>query len=215
MSHTVALVCPHCCTKNVAFQLVSSVILSKNSQDNRVYYLSFFQCAYCKEGVLIRFSNVISAPPPENVTDIGRYKVERIYPEISQVKAPKYVSENIKRFFVQGVDNLKRSNYDAAGMMFRKVLDVSLKEQSEDGSGTLYQRIKRLADGNKLTPSMAEWAHQIRIDGNEAAHDEAPLSREVAESLRDFTELMLMYLYTLPGMLEERRAAHGVAIVSS
>lgn len=53
---------------------------------------------------------------------------------------------------------------------------------------------------------MQEWAHAIRLDGNEAAHEEEPFDKETCEALKSFTELFLMYAFTLPGMLAERSA---------
>lgn len=57
-----------------------------------------------------------------------------------------------------------------------------------------------------LTPDLQEWAHQVRLGGNDAAHDEEPFTKEEAEELLDFTELYLTYVYTLPGRLAERKA---------
>ncbi len=91
--------------------------------------------------------------------------------------------------------------------MFRKALDTGLKAKFPDIKGTLFERIDEAARQNKLTPSLAEWAHQIRLDGNDAAHDEEPFSKEDAERLQTFTELVLLYLFTLPGKLDEARAA--------
>ena len=51
---------------------------------------------------------------------------------------------------------------------------------------------------------MAEWADQIRLDGNNATH-EGPYSEEEARSMQASTKLLLMYLFILPGMLQKAR----------
>ena len=105
------------------------------------------------------------------------------------------------------MENLPK-NWDAAGAMFRKALDVGLKVKfPEDSKGSLYERIGRAAQRHDLTPELAEWAHKIRLDGNDAAHGEVPFSDEDAERLQVFTELVFRYLFTLPGMMKE---AQGV-----
>ena len=101
-------------------------------------------------------------------------------------------------------------NWDAAGVMFRKALDVGLKVKfSNDTKGSLYERIRGAADRHDLTPELADWAHKIRLDGNDAAHDEDPFSEEEAKELQVFTELVFRYLFTLPGMMQEARGAES------
>ena len=87
--------------------------------------------------------------------------------------------------------------------MFRKALDVALKDKFPEIEGTLNQRIKEAKKQQRLTPELAEWSHQIRLDGNEATHGEEPFSQEDAQRLAAFTRLLLLYLYTLPGMLKQ------------
>ena len=75
--------------------------------------------------------------------------------------------------------------------------------------GTLYNRIEEAAKKQDLTPALAEWAHQIRLGGNDAAHEEEPISKNDAEELSKFTRLVFLYLFTLPGMLEEAQKRTG------
>lgn len=109
------------------------------------------------------------------------------------------------------MENLPRA-CDAAGSMFRKVLDTGLKAKFPKSKypkikGTLKQRIRKAADQHELTPELADWADQIRLDGNDAVHDEEPFTEEDARTLQTFTELVLTYLFTLPGMLKAARSA--------
>jgi hypothetical protein len=103
------------------------------------------------------------------------------------------------------MDGLRRGNFDAAGTMFRKALDVGLKRIHPEGKGTLEKRINGLPDTIGITPAMKEWAHSIRDLGNDAAHEEEPFSEADAKALQAFTETFLTYTFTLPGMIEERK----------
>ena len=89
--------------------------------------------------------------------------------------------------------------------MFRKTLDTSLKNKFPDLTGPLHQRIKEAEKQQKLTPELAARAHKIRLDGNDASHEETAFSEEGAQQLADFTKLVLLYLFTLPGMLTQAR----------
>ena len=125
-----------------------------------------------------------------------------ICPSLPENGAPKHTPENVARFFKQAMDNLPK-NWDAAGSMFRKALDTGLKNKFPEIKGDLKARIEKAAGQQKLTPELAVWAHQIRLDGNDAAHEENPFSKEDAEELSKFTELVFLYLFMLPGMLKE------------
>ena len=93
--------------------------------------------------------------------------------------------------------------------MFRKTLETALKQKfpdnEEKASKSLNQRIREAAKQQKLTPDLTAWAHEIRIGGNDAVHEEKPFSEQEAQELRGFTELVLLYLFTLPKMLERAR----------
>ena len=135
-----------------------------------------------------------------------------IFPSPLDTGAPTHTPDNVARFYEQGMDNLAR-NWDAAGTMFRKTLESGLKARFPDlnGSLSLSRRIREAADRHELTPDLADWAHQIRLDGNNAVHEEQPFSRKEAERLKTFTELVLQYLFTLPGMLQEARKGEDSA----
>jgi Domain of unknown function (DUF4145) len=67
--------------------------------------------------------------------------------------------------------------------------------------GNLQQRITDLPD-DLVTPAMKGWAHHIRLDGNDAIHDDGEFSKEDAETLHVFARMFLTYAFSLPKMLE-------------
>ena len=127
-------------------------------------------------------------------------------PSLPSTDAPAYTPENVARYFKQGMENMPR-NPDAAGIMFRKTLETALKARFPDFGGALIQRIDKAADEAVLTRDMAEWAHHIRRLGNAAVHEEEPFSEDDVKDLRSFTDLLLRYLFTLPGMLTQAQGA--------
>jgi hypothetical protein len=145
---------------------------------------------------------------PHGDLEQGGFTIYRTYPEARAPKAPDHVPENIAAFYVQAVDNLKRSQWDAAGGMFRKVLETTTKRLApEHKKKRLVERIDILAEAGQITDDLKTWAHEIRIIGNDAAHEEEPFEEKHASDLAKFSKLFLMYVFTLPGMLKERRGA--------
>ena len=68
-------------------------------------------------------------------------------------------------------------------MMFRKTLDTGLKKIDPEAKGRLIDRIKSAAETGKITQDMADWANRIRLDGNDAAHEEDPFTPQQAEGI--------------------------------
>jgi hypothetical protein len=46
--------------------------------------------------------------------------LHQYWPEKPPTKAPDHTPNNVQSFYIQGIDNLARKNFDAAGTMFRK-----------------------------------------------------------------------------------------------
>ena len=193
--------CAHCRTRSVGFVIHDGVAWGKHSFD------LFAECPRCKRGVIATFS----FPDSYGSRDKLLLRALRsgcipdsIVPRWSQPSAPLHTPQNVAHYFIQGKENVAR-NWDAAGMMFRETLEAALKELFPALSGKLNFKIKEAAAQQLLTPGLAEWAHHIRLEGNKAAHD-APYTEQEAEALAAFTEMVLVYLFTLPGMVEKKRA---------
>ena len=93
-------------------------------------------------------------------------------------------------------------------MMFRRTLELAtLHLDRELASKKLASRIDALAERQLLTPAMREWAHIIRLDGNAAVHEEEDIDEESANALKNFTEVFLLYTFTLPAMVSKRKPA--------
>jgi len=92
--------------------------------------------------------------------------------------------------------------------MFRKSIDAATRDLDPSLAGKmLAKRIDLLAQAGKLTPDLKEWAHLIRLDGNQGAHDDEELSAAEIEQLEEFTKLFLIYTFTLPAQVLKRKAA--------
>jgi len=93
--------------------------------------------------------------------------------------------------------------------MSRKVVDVATKKLLGGDlakNETVYKRIEYLSEKGRLTSDLKDWAHHVRLEGNDAVHDEAQFTRDEAEELLSFVELFLTYIYSMPGQLAAARA---------
>ena len=190
--------CPHCRTKQVAFQKKADIYWPVAGSVERHVDVAA-QCGHCSRGIIVPYIKIGNAAP--------RYMGE-LYPLSVDPAAPEHTPDNVARFYIQGLENLPR-NWDAAGTMFRKALETGLKAKFPNKTGTLNENIKSAKQAQKITPEMAKWAHKIRGLGNSATHDEEPWTQKDAQEIKDFTELVFQYLFTLPGMMEKARPKEG------
>ena len=187
--------CPWCGTKSVGFTPASMAPWQKSSPEHGFYTDVFAICGRCDRGIIALFQDHHSSP--ETLQTAGR---EGVYPAPPSADAPLFTPDRTKRFFQQGMSSLHIGNPDAAGAMFRKSLESGLKERFSSNKRNLIDKIKDAASNGLITQEMADWADHIRISGNEAVHDDE-YTMEQARTLRVFTELVLIYLFELPGRL--------------
>lgn len=211
MAVTLVRDCPHCGTEKVAMRPIGQAANGVNQTT------AAFSCNRCNEVMCISFMH------PQNgagwVTGISTgdfdatarnyaSTVVREYPVRESLDAPDSISDAVRRAYLQGLDNSRRANADAAASMFRKAIDVATRELDPSTAGKpLARRIDLLSESGKLTSDLKEWAHLIRLDGNHGAHDDEELSPAEINQLQEFTRLFLTYTFTLPAQVSARKAA--------
>jgi hypothetical protein len=204
---TIAIDCPHCGTQRVSFNVVADA----GHPVNKALLYSTALCGHCLEPIVIkvqRVGNSAGPNPREYAGDITQAKhLVRValWPELHETSVPPDTPERSAGAFREAMDAFKRRNWNSAGVMFRRTLELATAKLDPSLSGRkLAQRIDALADRNLVTPAMKEWAHIIRLDGNAAVHEEEDIDEATATALRNFTETFLLYAFTLPAMVAER-----------
>ena len=191
--------CPRCGTKAAGFRLMLPGVRFGIAGSWDAYDV-LAKCGVCGR------SSVFSLSSPRDLKNSNSEDVQvmGVAPAPVSIGAPPHTPSNVARYYEQAMENLPR-NWDAAGAMFRKVLDTGLKAKWPDVKGGLANRIRKVADSGGLTPDMRAWADHIRLEGNDATHDEDPFEENQAAALATFTELFLMYAFQLPGMIGQAR----------
>lgn len=141
--------------------------------------------------------------------DNGSGRVERTYPVATKIEAPNATPERIGKFFIEAKDNFSRGNYETCGALCRKVIDLATKHMAfaEDISAwKLQKRMEQLKSKGAITQEMYDWADIVRLDGNEQTHSEDEFDSHSAKAVLDFTETFLLYAFTLPAMVQAKRA---------
>lgn len=102
-----------------------------------------------------------------------------------------------EKLFLLG-DDFARS----AGNAYRSAVEAALSLKDTEGKDkNLNWRINRLVKDGVLTVEMGDFAHHIRQLGNDASHSLLDFTPQDLVQLRLFTKMLIMYLFTLPGMI--------------
>lgn len=224
--------CPYCMTKSSGFQVVGGHSRKSNPERNiqngqiTYNYEDWFllSCGNCKKCITATYKfhkvsgdrQLASILASHGALRDHNYTYMDHAPKQTTVGEPEFVPENVIIPFRQAVANVASSNWDAAGTMARKTLEVATKdivrrelppaEQDKLIRQTwLKGRITRLYELGHLTKPLAELATRIKDEGDEAAHDENPYGETEARELLGYAQALLTYLYTIPGMVRQVR----------
>ncbi|MDR3158606.1 MAG: DUF4145 domain-containing protein [Zoogloeaceae bacterium] len=205
--------CPHCGKKDVQF---TGIAIAPNKLKRGAFSFCnvFLVCNHCTGPVSLivgyrdrmpwsdELLEFFSLPPLGNFGH-GAHTVA-MFPASLPPVAPQGTPDPIARTYIEAENNLKQGNFATCEMLCRKVLDTATKRLKPEIPG-FFARIESLLSDGTITPAMAEWAHIVRQDGNEAVHSEEPATEQSARELTGFTEMFLMYAYSLPLMVASRR----------
>lgn len=206
------ITCPHCLRENAVLQAFSEHI----RHDTYIYDVAF-ACRSCeKAGIAVVASAIRNGPfnSASNGGNIiipsgdGRYHLLDVFPAIETHSAPNNTPPRAADAFIEAKDNLKRGRYDTSVMICRKTIDIAtrnlLGDESKDEK--LVKRISLLHGKGLITEQMRDWAHIVRIDSNGAVHSDEEFTKEEAEEMIGFTEVFLLYAFTLPAMVSAKQA---------
>lgn len=98
---------------------------------------------------------------PGDFLEVG-WVIAKFWPEVPGPLIPELLPPDIERIYLQAERNFPISgNEEAAGTMYGKALDISLKKIDPTLTGMLGPRIEKLARDGKLTSDIAEWSRHI------------------------------------------------------
>lgn len=140
-----------------------------------------------------------------NVVTLG-FKLKDFWPKPEPPNIPAHLPESVAKAFRAAENNYQMvDGEDAAAMLYRRAIDVAIREKHPEIGGLLAKRITALTDQGLLPPSMKAWADQIRLIGNEGAHEPEGVTKEDLTPMRGFTEAFLRYFITIPFEVDLRR----------
>ena len=113
----------------------------------------------------------------------------------NNIVVPPYMPAPVDILFRQARHNLMLRNWDAAGMTYRKTLEVALRTKFGITGGTLASVIDVVSETQPSTLKLFAWLTRTAV--NEAAH-ESEFSEPASILLDSHVEQLAVYLFTVP-----------------
>ena len=178
--------CPHCGVDSPTMKLMGNYeTMSVDNLNKRAW--ASYSCKRCGGAV-------IASAPQLN------WDVLEVFP--AAVEVDESIPEKAKEYLTQAINS--RSAPAGAVMLTASAVDAMLKAKQYT-NGSLYSRIDKAASDHLITPSMATWAHEIRLDANDQRHvdEEGTLpTANDAEKAINFALALAEFLFVLPAKIQ-------------
>ncbi|MFG6566672.1 DUF4145 domain-containing protein [Sulfitobacter sp. 1A13679] len=200
---TVPFDCPHvgCLTKTVGLELMYS------HSPSGVKGSTFGFCPVCQKGVILylEWKNRKAVGEAHKLSGSQFWENYRIIDSAPTPPARDVVAnlpDKIGMVFDEAEANFADGRHMSAATMYRKSIELTLKDLNPEGKGMLNARIRALQKEEAVPDTLIKLLDTVKFLGNEGAHDDEPPSPEDVERGRDFTRLFLVYSYELPARVE-------------
>lgn len=195
--------CPHCDTVKSGFTYMGQ--FSCSHVNNTVAVPA--KCNTCNNPIVAVVRLIAGTPPDSFTGDIlgspHHFYVVAVYPEGKVIDTPDDIPDPVAKAFIQAAGSRRAGHLDAACAMYRKAMELSLKAFSPDiDLWKIEKRIDRMAAEHRITPELQAWAHELRLDGNDAVHGDEEATAEMTDQMHEFCRFLLIYLYTLPAQVQ-------------
>lgn len=164
---------------------------------------SIGECNYCHRGVLIK--------------DLKHRYREEIYPAPLPKPPDERIPPSIRTDFEEALKCFGISAFRATGVMARRALQCCCLDKGAK-KGTLQHQIDWLFGQGIITKNLKDWAHEVRLVGNDAAHprkpgQDKPISQDDAKAILELLKQFTNVLYVAPAIAEETKKSRQQKIV--
>ena len=173
-----------------------------------------YECGYCGKGVggrqgyhfpgdQIRDRRIYICPFCDSPTYVDGGEQSPGAPYGNQVE---HLPQEIRKLYEETRQCMSVRSYTSAVLSCRKLLmHIAVENDAAKGKSFLYY-VKYLADKGYVPPNGKGWVDLIRKKGNEANHEINLMSKDDAEQLVSFVEMLLKFIYEFPAKVPDETA---------
>jgi hypothetical protein len=166
-----------------------------------------FQCGFCDANVASRDGYFFQGAQARQIficPNCNRptfFDGDRQIPGVAPGRPIAKLPDGVASIYKEARQSISVESYTAAVLALRKVLmHIGVAEgAAENLSFVAY--VQYLDSKGFIPPRGKGWVDHIRNKGNEANHEIVIMSKEDAERLCTFTEMLLRFIYEFPGLV--------------
>lgn len=114
-----------------------------------------------------------------------------------------YLEADIESIYNEARRCISVNAYTSAVLSCRKLLmNIAVSKGAAEGD-TFYNYVTYLKDNHFIPPGGEGWVDHIRKKGNHATHKLPNSTKEDAEDLLTFAEMLLRFVYEMPGRMSK------------
>ena len=215
--------CPHCGAERMTFRVAGGA--PNRGYGDAPMVSIFAECLSCFHPVCVEALSVNAGAIQSNVAQLlgnamnsqndmlnSGFVLKEMWPPARTPQIPDALPGEVQRAFLQAEKNFFSLDCEeAAATMYRRSLDLGLKIAYPEYKGDLNKRIENLVEQHVLPSSIGDWAHQVRLVGNDGAHDLDGVTKADLVACRNFVDAVLRYTFSFPKMVADRRADPAAA----
>lgn len=201
--------CPHC-RKKTGLEVVAVSPSQETFRDIDVHAYAHARCLCCyrpSSALLERTSHATTAAEIAELSSPLKagWAIVKVWPEAPLPDIPGHLPESVQEMLTEAETAFSFENdlTRTSAMAFGKALELAIKQFPEATGHNLADKIRSLGASGRITPDLAEWVQTLRLVRNDAMHDAGPINRADLEQFRSAVQMILRYLFTLPGMLAD------------
>lgn len=168
-----------------------------------------YRCGFCGHGVASAkgyfdqntpYQRIRICPHCEKPTYFGNgIQV----PEVAPGNEVKHLPESVEQLYKEARNCVSVQAYTSAVLSCRKLLmNIAVSQGAAEGKN-FFHYVEYLASNGFVPPNGRGWVDHIRKRGNEATHEIVVMSRDNAEELISFSEMLLKFIYEFPAQVPE------------
>jgi Domain of unknown function (DUF4145) len=171
--------------------------------------VAVFECSGCRQCTVVVERNVGPPGAPARTIEGIHW-----WPAPGAADLDPDIPEPVASAFSEGMRALSANCPRAAAVMFRGMLTEVVRDKGSEAvqkASSLVQQLKVMEQEGTLYPSLVEWAAEIRLVANAAAHvDELqPVDQAEAADLSRLCRQLITMVYETPARIRRARRARS------
>lgn len=166
-------------------------------------------CGYCgkhtgpKEGFIYTHNSNIKLYICTNCDKPTFFDYTKQYPGPIYGTEIEHLPKGVEELYNQARDCMASGAYTSAVLTCRKILLHIAHAQgaTDKQASNPFSAIEYLAEKGYVPPNSKDWVHHIRLKGNEANHEIVIMTRQEAQLLLNFLEMLLRFIYEFPAKI--------------